>query len=64
MNIKPYIGMKFLHKRVLDGNYLPAKYIVTKIAEGIVYYKQPSERKAMQSCYVGQFDKYAGEEWK
>jgi hypothetical protein len=54
----PYVGMVFLHKRVLDGNYQPARYTVTKIAQGVVYYKQGDERKAKQFCPIEDFSKY------
>lgn len=49
------VGMKFLHKRVLDENNQPAVYVVTKIQGGIIYYKQPAEKKAKQCSYMDEF---------
>jgi hypothetical protein len=43
-------GTKFLHARWLDTNNQPLLCIVTKVANGIVYWKQEGERKA-KSCF-------------
>jgi hypothetical protein len=45
--VTPKVGMKFKHRRVLDASTMkPADYVVTKIANGVVYYKQPGDTKA------------------
>lgn len=44
------VGMKFLHRRVLNEKNAPALYVVTKIECGSVYYKQPDEKKAKEWC--------------
>lgn len=45
----PYVGMRFWHRTILDGAN-PAMYVVTAIREGVIYYKQPLERKAKEYC--------------
>lgn len=46
----PQVGLKFLHRRILGTDNKPAEYVVTAIRQGVVYYKQPSERKAKEYC--------------
>ena len=49
----PRIGLRFLHRRVVDSNGKPATYVVTAIRQGVVWYKQPDERKAKECCLYG-----------
>jgi hypothetical protein len=60
---KPKVGMRFKHKRVLSSTDFksPAEYVVTKVAQGVVYYKQPDERKAKESIGVEDFHKIVKE---
>jgi hypothetical protein len=46
----PQVGQRFLHRRVLDQANKPAVYVVTLIRSGVVYYKQPDERKGKEYC--------------
>ena len=48
----PQVGLVFQHRRVLDEMYRPAAYVVTRISKGVVWFKQPGERKAKECCAV------------
>lgn len=53
----PQVGQVFQHRRVLDEKNQPATYVVTRIAKGVVWYKQPDERKAKECCAVEDWPK-------
>lgn len=55
--MQPKAGLVFRHRRVLDENNKPAAYVVTRVAIGTVWYKQPRERKATECCGVDEFDR-------
>ncbi len=56
--ITPKVGMKFKHRRILRPDNKPgADHVVTKIAQGVVYYKQPHEKKAKAYTPVSDFHK-------
>lgn len=54
----PYKGRQFLHARVLGEDGKPARYVVTKIALGMVYYR-PVDGGAPSCCLIEDFPKWA-----
>ena len=69
-NTAPVVGLRFLHRRVLDTAKFDGKtaqlYQVTRIARGVVYYRPvfdlgfPGERLgSVECCLVGQFSSFA-----
>jgi hypothetical protein len=59
----PKLGMRFKHSRVLDSDKKPALYQVTRIANGLIYYRNiidPGNRTALGTpacCHLEEFDK-------
>jgi len=53
-------GLRFEHARVLGPDNRPAAYIVTRVAQGVVWYRQADERKAKEYCPVDEFPRIVG----
>lgn len=54
-------GDKFIHARWLDENNQPVLCVVTKVAQGVIYWKQEGERKAKHYFGEDQVTKYVKE---
>lgn len=54
MNLIPKRGMKFVHKRLIGDEVC----VVSRVADGVVYYKVGDERKAKNYIPVKDFHKY------
>lgn len=61
MTSEPRVGLEFTHARVLDENYRPMRYRVTKIRHGMVYYR-PVDGGGPDCCPVEDFPRYARED--
>ena len=59
MNLKR--GTKFIHKRWLDDKSQPLVCEVTRVAQGVVYWKVEGERKARQYFPIPDADQYVKE---
>jgi hypothetical protein len=51
-------GTKFIHKHWLDSNNQPLMCEVTRVSLGLVYWKQPGERKAHHYFRLEEAEKY------
>lgn len=54
------VGVRFYHSRVLNERNQPALYIVTRIAQGVVYYR-PVAGGHSQCCPIEQFPRWCKE---
>ena len=54
-------GAKFIHARWLDTENKPMVCEVTRVANGIVYWKQEGERKAKTCFGLDEVSKYVKE---
>jgi hypothetical protein len=60
--MKPKVGLKFLHARVLDEQNRPMAFVVTRIANGSVYYRPADGGGGGQTCGVGEFPRWVKKE--
>lgn len=59
--IEPRIGLRFVHRRILDENNRPAVYEVTAIQQGVIYIRMDGERKAKEWVTLDRWNVVCGE---
>ena len=56
MSVRPFKGMVFLHRRVLNEDNTPMSYVVTRIIHGAVYYRPSGWKGGSEFCLLDEFE--------